>query len=422
MTALAGTKVIELASDATAFAGKLLADMGADVVLVEPPGGADARSYPPFLEDEPGPGRSLHWWHFHTSKRGVTLDLESDAGRDLFRRLARDADVLLEGEAAGRLDDLGIGDATLRADDPRLVHAAITAFGQEGERRGEPVTDLTLIAGGGPAWSCGYDDHSLPPIRGGGFQGHNIAGHYAVLSILTALLYRHASGRGQLIDVSQHAAANITTEMASYHWLVQQGTVQRQTGRHAMEFVTQPTQVRCADGRYVCTGVLPRTPREFANLVRWLEDAGLKDELPEAIFLEMAAERDHIDLSLIGQDDEVNAMFSAARDAMSLVAERRSAADFFLGSQRAGIPAGVIYAPEEAYEDEHFVARGFQQELEHEDVGRTVRYPGAPYRFEKTPWALRSRAPHLGEHNDEVFGALGLSPEELGALRDRRVL
>ncbi len=109
MTVLTGTRVVELASDASALAGKLLADMGADVVLVEPPGGAPARAYPPFLDDEPGPERSLHWWHYHTSKRGITLDLESEAGRDLFGKLVSEADVLIDAEPAGRLADLGIG-------------------------------------------------------------------------------------------------------------------------------------------------------------------------------------------------------------------------------------------------------------------------------------------------------------------------
>jgi crotonobetainyl-CoA:carnitine CoA-transferase CaiB-like acyl-CoA transferase len=422
MTVLTGTRVVELASDAGALAGKLLADMGADVVLVEPPGGAAARAYPPFLEDEPGPERSLHWWHFHTSKRGITLDLESEAGRELFERLVSGADVLLDAEPADRLSALGIGYQTLAEANPGLVHAAITPFGQRSERRNDPVTDLTLLAGGGPVWSCGYDDHSLPPIRGGGFQSHNIASHYAVMGILTALLHRHSSGRGQFIDVSQHAAANVTTEMASYHWLVQQTTVQRQTGRHAMEHATQPTQVLCADGKHVCSGGLPRKPQEIARLLRWLEESGLDEELPEAIFLEMGAERDHIDLSKIFEDDEVRVIFSAARDAMILLASRLTSVEYFRGAQRAGMAAGVIYAPEEAFEDEHFVARGYQQELEHEDLGRSFRYPGAPYRFEKSPWALQRRAPHLGEHNDEVFAALGVSEEERRALRTRGVI
>jgi len=396
--------------------------MGADVVLVEPPGGAAARAYPPFLDDEPGAERSLHWWHFHTSKRGITLDLEEEAGRELFVRLVSSAEVLIDAEPGGRLAALGIGYRALAEANPGLVHAAITPFGQESARRHDPVTDLTLLAGGGPAWSCGYDDHSLPPIRGGGLQSHNIACLYAVMAILTALLHRHTSGRGQFIDVSQHAAANVTTEMASYHWLVQQTTVQRQTGRHAMEFITQPTQVECADGKHVCTGALPRKPQEFGRLLRWLEETGLKDELPEAIFLEMGAERDHIDLSKIFEDDEARAIFSAAREAMVLLARRLASVEYFRGAQRAGIAAAVIYAPEEAFEDEHFVARGFQQELEHEDLGRRFRYPGAPYRFEKSPWALRRRAPHLGEHNDEVLAALGVAEAEREALRARGVI
>jgi crotonobetainyl-CoA:carnitine CoA-transferase CaiB-like acyl-CoA transferase len=422
MTALTGTKVVELVSDATALAGKLLADMGADVVLVEPPEGAPARAYPPFLEDEPGPERSLHWWHFHTSKRGITLDLESEAGRELFARLVAGADVLIESESAGRLAALEIGYEALAEANPGLVHAAITPFGQASDRRNDPVTDLTLIAGGGPAWSCGYDDHSLPPIRGGGFQGYNIACHYAVMAILTTLLHRHVSGRGQFIDVSQHAAANVTTEMASYHWLVQRTTVQRQTGRHAMEFLTQPTQVLCEDGRHVSTGVLPRTPQELRRLVAWLEETGLEDELPEAVFLRMGADREQLDLSRVAEDEELLAIFGAAREAMNLIASRLTSVEYFHGAQRAGFPAGVIYAPEEAFEDEHFVARGFQQELEHEDLGRSVRYPGAPYRFEKSPWALRRRAPHLGEHNDEVFAALGVAEAEREELRTLGVI
>ena len=408
MSALAGLRVVELAHERSLFAGKLLADMGADVVLVEPPGGCNVREWAPFLEDEPGPDRSLSWWHWNTSKRGIVLDWTTVDGRAALLRLVAGADILLEAEDPGRLAAAGIGDAELTGADPRLIHCAMTPFGPEGPRRDELATDLTLLAGGGPAWSCGYDDHSLPPIRGGGQQGYAIGCHYAVLSILTAVLHRELGGSGQRIDVSMHAAANVTTEMASYHWLVQQGTVQRQTGRHAMESLTMPSQMRCADGRYVNTGVPPRTPREFARLVAWLEELGVKDEIPEAVFLEMGAARDHIDLSLIGQDDETTAIFGAGREALTFLAGRLSAVDFFHGAQRAGMAVGVIYAPEEAYEDEHFVARGFQAEVEHPELGRSVRYPGAPYRFERSPWAISRRAPRLGEHTAEVLAEAGL--------------
>ena len=115
----------------------------------------------------------------------------------------------------------------------------------------------------------------------------------------------------------------------------------------------------------------------------------------------------------MAEDEEIVAMFMAARDAMGLIASRLSAKAFFLGAQRAGIPAGAVYAPEEAFEDEHFVARGFQQTLEHSDLGTSFRYPGAPYRFEKSRWALSRRAPLLGEHTEEVLAEVGISGDAL---------
>ncbi len=404
MTALTGIRVLELAHERIAFAGKLLADMGADVILIEPPGGDPSRHYPPFIDDEPGEDRSLYWWHYHTSKRGIVLDLESDSGRAAFRRLVASADVLLESEPPRRLASLGLDYAELSALRPELIHVAMTPFGREDPKSELPATDLTILAGGGPVWNCGYDDHSLPPVRGLGNQGYHIGCHYSVMSTLTALLHRFASGRGQFVDVSMHAAANVTTEAGSYFWLVKGATVQRQTGRHAAVQHTGETQVRCADGRYANTGVPPRTPREFAGMLAWIKELGLETELPETVFLEMGAEWEGpFDLSLLGSDDTVTAIFSAGRAAMNLVASRVPAYDFFVGCQRAGLPAGVIYAPEEAFEDEHFQARGFQVAVEHEDLGRTIRYPGAPYRLPASPWRIYRRAPKLGEHTEEVL-------------------
>ena len=189
--ALAGVRVVELASERIAFAGKLLADMGADVVLVEPPGGDPARLYPPFLDDVPGPERSLWWWHYHTSKRGVPLDLEQPEDRRRFRQLIAGADILLESEQRGRLAGLGLDYDDLKAVRPELIFVSMTPYGRAGSDA--PATDLTLLAGGGPAWSCGYDDHSLPPVRGGGGQGYHTACHFAVMSALTALFWRLTS-------------------------------------------------------------------------------------------------------------------------------------------------------------------------------------------------------------------------------------
>lgn len=407
MSALAGLRVVELASERIAFAGKLLADMGADVILVEPPGGDPSRHYPPFLDDEPGEDRSLYWWHYHTSKRGVVLDLDASSDRERFRQLIRSADVLIEAEPRTRLADLGLDYPDLTGSDERLVHLAMTTFGREQPRSDDPATDLTIMAGGGPPWSCGYDDHDLPPIRGGGNQGYHTACHFAVMSVLTALLEHSRSGRGQFIDLSMHAAQNVTTEAASYTWLVARETVQRQTGRHAAVRPTGRTQMQCADGRWVNTGVPPRFPSEFARLHAWMGELSLLDEFPEAVFLEMGAHWEGpFDLSQIGHDDEITAIFSAGREGLKLIAANVTAQEFFLGCQRAGLSVGVINSPEEAYEDEHFVARGFQVEVEHPELGRRIRYPGAPYRLNGSPWRISRRAPRLGEHDAEIFAEL----------------
>jgi crotonobetainyl-CoA:carnitine CoA-transferase CaiB-like acyl-CoA transferase len=280
---------------------------------------------------------------------------------------------------------------------------------------------LTLLAAGGPVWSCGYDDHSLPPVRGGGLQGHATGCHYAVLSVLTAVLHRLATGQGQHVDVSMYAAANVTTEMASYCWLVDRSTVQRQTGRHAMTYPTLPTQIRCADGRFVTTGVPPRRPDEFRRLLDWLVDLGLEEELPEAVFLRAAGERELIDLTQIGRDDEVTAMYAAGREAMNLIAARIAAYDFFIGAQSRGFAVGIVYSPEEAFSDEHFRERGMLVEVEHPELAQRFLYPGAPYRFERSPWQV-ARAPLLGEHTEELLSEVGISSEEIARLRAQGIV
>ena len=255
MGPLDGVRVIELTHEHVAWAGKLVGDLGADVVVVEPPGGSPQRSFEPFLDDQPGPERSLWWWHYNTSKRSVVADLTADRERIL--ELVAGADVFIEGEAPGTLAALGLDWATVSARNPRLVMVSITPFGSTSARSHEPVTDLTLMAEAGPAWSCGYDDHSLPPVRGGGNQSFHTACHHAVMSLLVALLAREETGEGEHIDVSMYAASNVTTEMASYGWLACGWEVQRQTGRHAAPMLTPPVQVRCRDGRYATTGVPP---------------------------------------------------------------------------------------------------------------------------------------------------------------------
>jgi crotonobetainyl-CoA:carnitine CoA-transferase CaiB-like acyl-CoA transferase len=401
---LDGVRVIELASAHAAFAGKLLADLGADVIVVEPPGGDASRSYGPFVDDEPGTERSLYWWHYNTSKRGIVLDLDSASDRERFLALTRGADIVLEGEAPGRLSALGVDHHDARRDHPELIWVSVTAFGRETSRAHEPFTDLTILAGGGPVWSCGYDDHSIPPVRGGGNQGFHVGSTFAVMGALTALLRRDVSGRGQHVDVSLHAAANVTTESGSFDWLVARSTVIRQTGRHALNVVTQETQVRCADGKYVTTGFPPRHAKDFVALRDWIDAEGLREQFDDIVLLDLAVERGGVSLADLRADPLVTEIYGAGRTGLVFLAEHLTADQFFIGAQSRGLAVGAVWSPEEALFNEHFVARGFPVEVDHDDLDRPVTYPGAPFSAPAAPWRIASRAPHLGEHQSEVLG------------------
>ena len=386
---LTGIRVLELASWWTAFAGKVMADLGAEVVLVEPPGGSPLRAYEPFLDAVPGPDRSLWWWHYQTSKLGVVL--ADDDPR--LAALAAHADVLVT-DTPARTD-------ALHRDD--FIHVTITPFGRGNPRDGEPATDLTVLAGGGPVWNCGYDDHSIAPVRGAGNQAMHTVGLHAVAATLVAVLHKNRTGEGQRVDLSAHGAANVTTEAGSYEWLVANHTVQRQTGRHAAVNPSTATTAYDRNGRPVNTGFPPRSPAEFRAVRSWLAELELTDQHPEAFWLDMAIERGGVQLSELSVNPEALAMFGAGRDALLLIAKTITDYEFFVGGQQRGLSVGSINAPEDVVADAHFLERGAIVSVRHDDLDRSFLYLGAPIAFTKSPWRISRRAPRLGEHQDTAW-------------------
>ena len=226
-----------------------------------------------------------------------------------------------------------------------------------------------------------------------------------MLGALTALLYRDRSGIGQRVEVNENAAINVSTELATYEWLVGRLEVRRQTGRHASVQPSLETTVTAADGRMVNTGVPPRNAAAFRSLSQWLEELGLRDEFPEAFFLDLGAQRPMITSTEIAEDPEVMAIYGAGREALTFIASRLPAYEFFTGAQERGLPTGIVYTPDEAFADPHVVARGFPTPVEQVDGAPPVLYPGAPYRFSRSPWAISRRTPRVGEHNEEILGA-----------------
>jgi hypothetical protein len=173
---------------------------------------------------------------------------------------------------------------------------------------------------------------------------------------------------------------------------------------------TAPTQLQAADGGYVTLGFPPRSARDYQAILDWLEELGLGSTFPDHVLLEMAVERGGVSIVELG-DPIVDQLWSAGRAAMAFIAAHVDARTCFDGFQQRGIVCGIVNAPEEVISDPHFVARGFPVSVDHDDLGRTVTYPGAPMLFSRSPWRIRSRAPHVGEHQGEVLGPLDSSAQ-----------
>ncbi len=408
-------RIIEVGGELGGWCGKLLGDMGATVIKVEPPEGEVTRGYPPFYGDEPDKNGSLYFWHYNTNKQSVTLDLESETGRDLFLRLAEGADVVIDSSAPKYLDSLGLGYERVSEVAPDIIFAAVSPFGQDAPFSEYASTDMTALAFGGPVWSCGYDDHSIAPVRGGGNQAYHTACHFAAIGVLTALVHRQFTGEGQFIDVNMHAAQNVTTEGAVYHWLVAGDTVQRQTGRHSSPTPTANVQIVCGDGRYVNIGFPARTEEQWLHLLAWLDEHGLVGDLSKYI---SPPSRE----ALIQRDPDAIRQMEEVMDAVRELCLANNAHDIFVRAQDLGFQWGIVYSPEETLEDRHFKERGMQVPVAHPELDAEFVYVGAPYDFEATPWEIRRRPPLLGEDNEAVYGELGIGAEELEAMREAGVV
>src|SRR5581483_7421724 len=281
MAALDGLRVLDLADEKGALAGKLLAGLGADVVLVELPGGSALRAIPPFWRGVPDPERSLFFWFYAAGKRGITLDWRAGRGAEVLERLARSADVLIESERPGTIDV-----TRLRAVNPRLVVASITPFGQGGPYREWKSSDTVAQAMGGMLYVNGHKDG--PPLRSLGLQAYHQAGIFAAVGVIAALLARDATGRGQHVDVSLQAAVAGALEHGPGFWH-QAGMIQHRQG--TLHWTRYFKVGRCRDG-----WVMHCTLGDWTSLVEWMKadgmGAGLDDpSLDDIKTRQAAAER-----------------------------------------------------------------------------------------------------------------------------------
>ena len=410
---LTGLRMLELADETGQFCGKLLGDLGADVIKIEPPGGETSRQIGPFLDDIPHRERSLSFWYYNTSKRGITLDLETEDGRRLFRHLAATSDVVVETFRPGFLASLKLDYQALREQNPGLILCSLTRFGQTGPWRDYLSSDLLHMAAGGEMASSGYDEVDVPnapPIAPGGGNAWHMGCHFAYMAIMAALVYRTVSGQGQYIDASIHEACALTTEAAIANYIYRGEGLRRQTGRHHAPGPTPRTQFRAKDGTYVCALVAGRlNPRYVRELADLLDSYGMAGDLKDPKYQDpatIAANTSHI-------IDDLVANFIA-----SLPAE-----EVYHAAQERGFTWGAVRAPEDLLDDGHLHDRGFWKQVEHPELGRSFVYPGEAAIYNGSPWRISRRAPLIGEHNVEIFcDELGLSRGELSVLAESRVI
>ena len=410
---LTGLRVLELTSEHAQFCGKLMADLGADVIKVEPPGGQETRNVGPFLEDEAHPERSLYFWHYNTSKRGVTLDLNSPNGQDIFRKLSATAGLVLESFPAGYLSDLGLGYETLAKDNPGLIMCSVTPFGQDGPWRDYQTSDLLHLAAGGQMASSGYDVEDIPdapPIAPGGGNAWHIVSHYSYIAIMGALYHRDFTGEGQYIDVSVHEACSLTTEGAIAIYLSTGEVVRRHTGRHASADMSPGIQHATNDGGYINTtrSGSNLTPARIKVLGEWMDCYGLAQDLLDDKYQDPAV------VEVSGQHfaDVLKNFFAN----MPLV-------EAYEGGQELNFPWGAIRTMEEIMGDPHLQDRDFFVPVEHPELGREFIYPGPAAIYNASPWSISRRAPLIGEHNQEIFGGeLGLPQADLEELKSSGVI
>ncbi len=386
-TLLQGVRVLDLAGPRGEMAGRVLADMGAEVIKVEPPGGAASRRLPPFSEAQPQ--RSLYWAAMGFGKRSVVLDLQDEAGRADFDALLASADVLVETADPGAMARLGLGYDDLKERFPALIYVSVTPYGADGPWADRPASDLTIEAAGGLVGLQGDGDR--PPLPVGFPQASIHAGVQAAADTAIALRERERSGLGQHLDVSQQAAI-VWTLMHATGFPPNTGgdppgtSAQRAGAPNNLTFPVHP----CKDG-YATFTIVPGGLglRHSALFMRWIAEEGeLAGELADIDVDDWAAE-----LGRLAMEDPQEAVRQTAL-AAELVHDfigRRTMAELFERAVRDGFMLAPLYTVADIAADQHLAARDFWVEVDGH------RYPGPFAKLSAAPLRLERAAPALGQ-------------------------
>ena len=380
--ALSGYRVLDLTDEKGMLCSRLLSDMGAEVFRIEKPGTESARVF-----DEANRG-----------KLNITLNIESKPGQDIFKRLVKTADAVIESYPPGYLESLGLSYSRLNETNPRLIMASITNFGQDGLNRDYKSSDMVASALGGRMYVCG--EPQMLPLKPFGNQVYYTASILAAIGIALALWDRHTTGKGQHIDISLQECAATTLDHVLVRYFYEGLVAKRQGSLHWNNaFRIFP----CRDG-YILLSLL----QHWETLVEWLESEGMAEDLPNEKWREREYRLKHL-----GHVIEVLEQWTKTHTATELVE---------LG-QLMHFPWAKIASIPELLDSPQLKERGFFVEVEDPQAGRKYKAPGAPCKLSRSPWQAGERVPSIGGHNMKIYhGEMGLSEDEIEALVKDRVI
>jgi formyl-CoA transferase len=390
---LAGLKVLELGQlIAGPFAAKTLADFGAEVIKIEPPGSGDPLRQWRLLHN----GTSVWWQVQSRNKKSVALDLKKPEARDIVRRLAAECDVLVENFKPGVMEAWGLGYEALSAANPGLIMLRISGYGQTGPYKDRPGFGVVAEAMGGLRHLTG--EPGRVPVRVGVSIGDTLASLHGVIGILMALHHRHASGRGQVVDVALYEAVfncmeSLLPEYSAF------GAVREAAGS-ALPGIAPSNAYPCEDG--------------------WVLVAGNGDSIFTRLMKTIGRDDWAHDPTLVGNAARV-ARVAEIDAAIGAWTRTRKVTDVLEALNAAQVPAGRLYTARDIAEDPHYRARGMIERVTSAD-GLSVEVPGIVPKLSATPGRITRRAPALGEDTQAVLRQIGITPEQEAQLRERGVL
>ena len=414
---LGGYRVLDLTDEKGLLCGKLLGELGADVIKIEQPGGDPARNIGPFYKNVPHPEKSLFWFFTNLYKRGVTLNIETPDGRELLKKMIEGADFVIESFEPGYMESLGLGYSELEKINPKIIMTSITPFGQTGPYAHYKTTDIVGVSMGGLVYISGEIDRQ--PNRISYPQFYFLGGLHGATGSMVAHYHRELTGEGQHVDVSCQQAVVLSLMIVAEIWDMFKYSYRGMGPTYAgarpgagplFSRVIYP----CKDGHVFCLITGAAQAGMVASSKALAEMANR-----EGLALELKDYPWHtIDAATITQE-ELDGIIEPIR----LFFETKTKAELFDEALRKGILLSPITTMKDVVESPQLADREFWQDIEHPELNDTISYPGYPIKMRENLCGMQRRAPLIGEHNTEIYGGeMGLSEKELAILKTGGVI